>query len=258
VKTDWTPNPNQLLEASQQIADEALAQLARDGIEDDIFPLFRGWTGNERLTVELRTLDPELEKLLLTNSVSPLPLHKVLVLRDSLRRHQHAPYYKHQLLALANALTFSISNLHFGPEVGVGQPKEDAPVVMIWLDKVHQIASDLRQLASFKDTPALIHRADARQILQVIEPNSIDAVITSPPYPNEKDYTRTTRLESVMLGFVNNKADLQAIKRSLIRSRAITINGTKNYPKATSKLSPSGLLSGRNSPLTTDSARVNE
>jgi DNA modification methylase len=52
----------------------------------------------------------------------------------------------------------------------------------------------------------------------VIEPNSIDVVITSPPYPNEKDYTRTTRLESVMLGFVNNKADLQAIKRSLLRS----------------------------------------
>lgn len=44
-------------------------------------------------------------------------------------------------------------------------------------------------------------------------------VITSPPYPNEKDYTRTTRLESVMLGFINNKAELQALKRGkLLRS----------------------------------------
>ena len=145
-------------------------------------------------------------------------MHKVLVLRDALRSHQHQPYYKHQLLAFANALTFSISNLHFGPEVGVGQAKEDAPVVVSWLDKVHQMASHLRQLADLGDTPAVIHRADARQILQVIEPNSIDAVITSPPYPNEKDYTRTTRLESVVLGFVNNKAELRAIKRSLVRS----------------------------------------
>ena len=216
VKADWTPNSDRLLEASQQIADEALAQLDRDGIEDDT--LFRDWTHNERPSVGLRTLDPELEKLLLANSVSPLPLHKVLILRDSLRRHQREPYYKHQLLALANALTFSISNLHFGPEVGVSQPKGDAPVVVTWLDKVHQMASDLRGLARLKDTPAIIHCADARQIPQVIEPNSIDAVITSPPYPNEKDYTRTTRLESVMLGFVNSKADLQAIKRSLVRS----------------------------------------
>ena len=34
-----------------------------------------------------------------------------------------------------------------------------------------------------------------------------DAVITSPPYPNEKDYTRTTRLESVLLGFIRTKQD---------------------------------------------------
>jgi DNA modification methylase len=45
--------------------------------------------------------------------------------------------------------------------------------------------------------------ANARQLLaRVLTPNSVDAVITSPPYPNEKDYTRTTRLESVLLGFL--------------------------------------------------------
>src|ERR1035437_7509338 len=47
---------------------------------------------------------------------------------------------------------------------------------------------------------------------------SIDAVITSPPYPNEKDYTRTTRLESVLLGFIQSKEDLRALKRNLVRS----------------------------------------
>jgi hypothetical protein len=29
-----------------------------------------------------------------------------------------------------------------------------------------------------------------RQILQILEPHSVDAVMTSPPYPDEKDYTR--------------------------------------------------------------------
>jgi hypothetical protein len=43
-------------------------------------------------------------------------------------------------------------------------------------------------------------------------------VITSPPYPNEKDYTRTTRLESVVLGFIKSKAELRALKRTLVRS----------------------------------------
>ena len=48
-----------------------------------------------------------------------------------------------------------------------------------------------------------------------ILPSSIDAVITSPPYPNEKDYTRTMRLESVLLGFVSNKAELQVLGSAL-------------------------------------------
>jgi hypothetical protein len=46
----------------------------------------------------------------------------------------------------------------------------------------------------------------------------VDAVITSPPYPNEKDYTRTTRLESVLLGFIRSKHDLRSLKQDLVRS----------------------------------------
>ncbi len=216
VKTVWTPDADALLHHSRQVAEEALAQLARDGVEDD--PLFRDWKQGQPSSMPLRTLDPAVEKLLLTNSLSPLPLHKVLVLRDCLERHRDERFYQHQLLAFSKALTFSISNLNFGPEVGVGPAKDDTPVVATWLEKIYQMANDLRQLQTFDDTPAAVHHADARHIVQVVGPNSIDAVITSPPYPNEKDYTRTTRLESVMFGFVNNKAELRALKRGLVRS----------------------------------------
>jgi hypothetical protein len=46
----------------------------------------------------------------------------------------------------------------------------------------------------------------------------VDAVITSPPYPNEKDYTRTTRLESVVLGFIKSKSELKDMKKNFLRS----------------------------------------
>ena len=52
----------------------------------------------------------------------------------------------------------------------------------------------------------------------LLKPKSIDAVFTSPPYPNEKDYTRTTRLETVLLGFVRDKRELQKLKRTMVRS----------------------------------------
>jgi hypothetical protein len=214
VKADWSPDPSGLVEHALKIAESASADFAADGIEDD--PFVAAWTHDHHLPHRLRVLPPEQWQLLLTNSISPLPLHKTLVLLEHMERHLDDRYYRHERLALAKAVTFSISNLSFGPEVGVGPAKVDAPVVATWLDGIRCMARDLSELQG--DVPAVVHKADSRQMLQVLQPASIDAVITSPPYPNEKDYTRTTRLESVLLGFIQTKSDLQALKRTLMRS----------------------------------------
>jgi DNA modification methylase len=119
---------------------------------------------------------------------------------------------------LANALVFRISNLHFGPEVGVGKPKNDAPVVASWMSEIEKIVNDLRLVRNRSFPNIKVYLGDARNISKIIGPDSVDAVITSPPYPNEKDYTRTTRLESVLLGFINDRAELREMKKNLIRS----------------------------------------
>lgn len=211
VKIDWSPEPDGLIEHANIIARAALAQLQREGLADVVSLTEDNYS--------LRALPPESFKLLLTDSISPRPLHKTLVLLETIRAHYDERYHRHEILALAKALVFSISNLHFGPEVGVSTTKKvDAPVVVAWQANVRAMANDLRELQMHGDAPAEVHRADARQLQGFIKPRSIDAVITSPPYPNEKDYTRTTRLESVLLGFINNRAELQALKRGLMRS----------------------------------------
>ncbi len=212
VKLDWNLNPEYLVEHAHQVAQIAIAKLRAEGIEDITFFHI---VQNDR---NLRTLPTENMKLLLTNSISPLPLHKTLVLLECLEQNSDEQYQRHELLALAKALVYSISNLHFGPEVGVGPARHDAPVISAWLACVRAMANDLSQVRSMRDTSAGVILADARQVVQLLEPHCIDAVITSPPYPNEKDYTRTTRLESVLLGFIHSKSELQALKRSLVRS----------------------------------------
>jgi hypothetical protein len=220
VKVDWTPDPDKLTEHAQEVADLARMELASEGLVDDpTVPLFgRALVGPNSRRCRLRKLAPELNKLILTDSISPLPLHKTLVLLERLTRCCHADFHCHELLALAKALVFSIGNLHFGPEVGVGRLKGDAPVISAWLSDVETMARDLRNLRGKGKIPSRIHRGDARRVGQLLDARSIDAVITSPPYPNEKDYTRTTRLESVLLGFVRGKADLRALKSQLVRS----------------------------------------
>ena len=212
VKVDWKVDPNSLKKGAHDIKDSTLELLKAEGIDDNS-PLKGRSKG-----IPLRTLDSEAGKLLLTNSISPLPLHKTLVLLECLKEHQHEPYFRHALLALANTLVFRISNLHFGPEVGVGKPKADAPVVASWMSEVEKIVNDLRLVRnqSFPNTEVFL--GDSRNISRIIQTDSVDAVITSPPYPNEKDYTRTTRLESVVLEFIKSKAELREMKRNLIRS----------------------------------------
>jgi DNA modification methylase len=222
VKVDWDIDAKELSQQAKQVANVALRILEGQGIED---------ISQSRVDIDslpLRTLNEDAYKLLITNSISRLPLHKSLVLLDCINENREKPYYKHMLLAFANALVFKISNLHFGPEVGVGTPKNDAPVVHAWFNEIEKLVEDLKLVSDKSGVAAEVYLADSRQISKLIPPNSIDAIITSPPYPNEKDYTRTTRLESVVLGFIRNKAELQLLKKNMIRSNTRGVYKTDN------------------------------
>ncbi len=218
VKVDWSPDPDLLVAHAEAVAETAISRLRRQGISDDVF---EGQPDLDGLTLE--SLPPESESLLLEGSISPLPLHKVLLLLDCLASDRVEALRSHELLALAQTAVSSASNLHFGPEVGVETPKSDAQVIGPWLRAVRQMAHDLRLARGNSSNSSWVHQGDARQVETILAPQSIDAVITSPPYPNEKDYTRSTRLESVLLGFIRNKSELQALKRGLIRSNTRTV-----------------------------------
>lgn len=167
----------------------------------------------------LLEFDPDQQAIVVKNSIAAKPLHKCLVLQEAIAAEPPSGERDVLKLALAYVAVHDASNLKFGPEVGIRrQKREDAPVLECWQAKVAQMAEDLANYAELAPISAQCHRGDARVLRSLLEPCSIDAVITSPPYPNEKDYTRTTRLESVLLGFLQNKLDLREFKQSLIRS----------------------------------------
>ena len=214
VKVDWCVDEAQLTQYASAVAAAAAATLAKQGIAEHELPLF---TENADSPHNLRGLPEARAKLLLTNSISPLPLHRALVLLDAIDEHGSATQRRFGRLALAKALVHGIGNLKFGPEVGVGKPKTDAAAVQIWQQCMRTIVGDVARWREV-DATARVIQADARDVGRVIESASVDAVITSPPYPNEKDYTRTTRLESVILGLVRDRSELRALKQGLVRS----------------------------------------
>jgi len=220
VKLDWGVEPDDLLAHAIEVARTASSRLAEGGLHDVDLPLFSALNQTDQ---KLWTLPEDMLRLVLKDSISPLPLHRTLVLLEVLKERKDERFDAHERLALAKAIVFGISNLSFGPEVGVGSLKDDAPVVDLWLENIRAMVSDLRGLASGPFALSQVYQGDARYPDSLLKPNSIDAVITSPPYPNEKDYTRTTRLESVILGFIRDKHDLRSVKQELVRSNTRSV-----------------------------------
>ena len=210
TKVDWSCDPLRLVDHAEHVASLALDELDADGISD-------AGVNGEIDDRRLRRLAPDQDRLVFKDAISPLPLHKTLVLLAALDRELCAEVDQHARLALASTIVDTASNLKFGPEVGVGKVKFDAPVVSAWLSRVRQMAADLHTVAG-NYTPAEVCVADAREVARHVALDSVDAVITSPPYPNEKDYTRTVRLEAVLLGFLRDRSGLRAVKDGLLRS----------------------------------------
>jgi DNA modification methylase len=217
VKADWSVNPKLLQRHARRVGLNTIEELNGTGVAENVITqdadLLSQLNGN------LRSLPPESAELLLEDSISPLPLHKVLTLLDQISVVEDLRIQSHERLAIAKATVFDISNLHFGPEVGVSrQKKVDVDVVGLWMQVIGEMVHDLEMYASLAGIKTDVHCYDSRRPLHFLKPKSIDAVITSPPYPNEKDYTRTTRLESVLLGFIRNRHDLRKMKEHLLRS----------------------------------------
>lgn len=212
VKTNWKVDVNELLRIAEEIKSKADQEIEKDGITD--VPS----VGNleDKLLLQFT---PEQEKLILKDSISPLPLHKCFTLLRKIDEYKNSEYYNFFALALASAAVFQFSNLRFGPEVGVGKLKQDSTVIVVWFKEVLKIAEDLKQIETIReDVFAKVILSDARDLKQQLNGYKISGVITSPPYPNEKDYTRTTRLESVLLGFINDNEELKKFKKTLLRS----------------------------------------
>lgn len=211
TKVDWSIDSNAMLADAKRIRANVEKRLNDQGIPDRPSAA----TVDEAV---LRRLSDEHESLILRNSISPRPLHKALMLLDAIDQRRAKPYHSHLRLAFAKALVFRFSNVRFGPEVGIGKAKPDALVVENWFDEIKKMCDDLGSVASKSITPARVILSDSRQLASCLAEQKVSAVITSPPYPNEKDYTRTTRLESVLLGFITDKAQLRSMKQSMLRS----------------------------------------
>jgi len=155
--------------------------------------------------------------------ISPIPWTKILILKKFIKTQIQEEKYR-DLFLLILAKTFrTVANVKFGPEIGYIKPKVDAPVLKIFSSYIAEIIEDLTIIIKnqIQNNPdPLIISGDSRNIQPLLKDyyEKIDLVITSPPYPVDKDYTRITRLELSILDLVSNIEDVRKIKKKMVRS----------------------------------------
>ncbi len=78
-----------------------------------------------------------------------------------------------------------------------------------------------------------------------IKPDTIHFIITSPPYPNDLEYTRQTRLEMYLLDFVKNMNDVQQIKKKMVKGSTKLIFKESNSETFTQKFKDVKIVSDK-------------
>lgn len=225
VKTNWNLEVELLRKTVKRILRTADKTAAERGLTPLSFEpaLMQETIGG--LAGELKLTEDE-EKLLPTGFLSQRPLQRLLILRNEIEaRTEGQPDEVREffLVALGHVIANGAGNFAFGPEIYRTKPKPDYDVLGHFARHADLMISELGRLQD-TDLPQVCSRVfseDARELAQL--PEGISAVITSPPYPNEKDYTRTTRVESILLRLVADRAQLREIKESLLRSNTRNI-----------------------------------
>lgn len=153
---------------------------------------------------------------------SPRVLHKVLIVWDfieSLSDHRTRDLFR---LAFA-ATMVRYSNYSYEPSLGrrtsAGkQEVEDFPVGLAILAKLEEMAEDI---VWFKSTiphgaspDVTVVRDSFFQYSDYLAPDSVDLIITSPPYLNNYHYIRNTRPQLYWLGFAQRPKDLKFLEQS--------------------------------------------
>lgn len=173
-----------------------------------------------------RSLSQPVMDLLIKGSIHPRMLHQCLSLKHEINKIAcGTPYHYHLNTVLAKVIHTYASNLRFAPSPTVRKISDEdikAKCCYIMFNKfakdMHNHCIVMRNRGGGEHN-VFIH--DSR--IPRHHDKKFDALITSPPYPTEHDYTRFTRLESVILGFTRSKESLRATKDMLLRSNSKNI-----------------------------------
>jgi site-specific DNA-adenine methylase len=133
---------------------------------------------------------------IMKRAFSKYALEDIIFFKSHIQRIEDDTIRNFFLLALNNA-AMRISYAWKDGSVIKIKKKNTPPLKFMFKRTAHRMIKDLEKLET-KKCSTIIEQCDARKMN--VEDNSIDAVITSPPYLNKIEYTKIYEIENFILG----------------------------------------------------------
>ncbi len=152
---------------------------------------------------------------------SPQVLRKVLIVQDFIDTIQDSSLRDLFRLTFASTMV-RYSNYSYEPSLGrrVSAGKEeilDFPVAQTILDRLVTIAEDIKWFQAHLpngEADAHIINDSFFNYQGYLAPQSVDLIITSPPYLNNYHYSRNTRPQIYWLGYAERPQDMRSLEES--------------------------------------------
>jgi len=137
---------------------------------------------------------------------------------------------KKLFIVMLGKAAFDASYVALCPGTTFYPHRQKEPFFDVFCKKIIQVYNDLKLVQKFNAYgKTKVFNKSATESSSFVEPNSIDFIITSPPYPNDLEYTRQTRLELYLLDFVKNMDDVQKLKKTMIKGSTKLIYKEDNW-----------------------------
>jgi hypothetical protein len=146
---------------------------------------------------------------------------KLLSIRDAIREDGSAPEHDALLLGLAACIEPLSKIRKDGRALRLVPSRKRRLIVPTLTEKWDEIKEDCQSLREREigyPLPRVIV-GDGRMPSQLgVDENSVDLIVTSPPYPNNIDYSEVYKLELWLLGFVRTYDEFLELRKSTVRS----------------------------------------
>ena len=145
---------------------------------------------------------------------------RLLAIRDALKSHGKSANHDALLLGVAASVE-QLSRIRKDGRALRIVTKERQLANAVLMEKWREIATDVRfmqQTIPRPTTPTVVLGDGRRVAIQGIDDSSMDLVLTSPPYPNNIDYSEVYKLELWLLGFVTEQEEFLQLRRGTFRS----------------------------------------